>query len=411
LAAVLPGPEEVVQFTVEPRGTPLPVPHRNFAQALGIPATSSNRSYSLGSVWLAIPRNGVARISDARLLPTRQRVFQVPGLPIAEADLPRYLRDLNNGPRVQRDRYQRIQRLFAALTQGRQVAVGDRPSASLGEDVPVVRVSVDENFEVPIEFAGAAAWELLVLAAMLGQPEPSVVALDEPGLGAHPTLQQTLIENLQNASAQVVLITHSPHLLPLRRRRGKTGGLLVRIARQGYASQSWIVPGYELAHISKKLLAKRNDGLPFAERAILCEGQTDTEVVRIVADRLGLPTAAANVAIADCGGKPSLPDYVRFCAKLGIPHLAIMDMDSSPGGMDPSTPGRNEALREAVAASGKLGSLLTFAKDVEGAFGLSAKDNERLLASAGTVSLETGEPGGLAAALKGFLPETPVVAL
>jgi predicted ATP-dependent endonuclease of OLD family len=154
--------------------------------------------------------------------------------------------------------------------------------------------------------------------------------------------------------------------------------------------------------MARKLLAKRNNGLPFAERVILAEGQDDVDVVHVLAERLSLPTTEANVAVADCGGKTNLPDYSLLCRRLGIPHLVVMDADASKGARDAHLAKRTQAVRDAVAANG--GELIEFAENIETAFGLEHKDHERLIEAADSVDPDLGEPGELSAALRRFLP-------
>jgi ABC-type glutathione transport system ATPase component len=55
--------------------------------------------------------------------------------------------------------------------------------------------------EIPIEFAGADAWEALVLASALAEPAASIVVLDEPAVALHPSLQRQLGAHLYDAAA------------------------------------------------------------------------------------------------------------------------------------------------------------------------------------------------------------------
>jgi hypothetical protein len=54
--------------------------------------------------------------------------------------------------------------------------------------------------------------------------------------------------------------------------------------------------------MSRKLMAKGNERLPFAWRCVLCEGESDVEAVFALAERLGVDPRAQNIAVADCGG-------------------------------------------------------------------------------------------------------------
>ena len=113
-------------------------------------------------------------------------------------------------------------------------------------EVPAIWVTVNAGVgsaglapEVPIEFAGAGAWEALVLASVLGEPSASVVLLDEPAVALHPSLQRQLGAHLVRAPAQFVVITHSAELLPL---ADATDARLVRLDRDDKsATRAWAV--------------------------------------------------------------------------------------------------------------------------------------------------------------------------
>ena len=51
--------------------------------------------------------------------------------------------------------------------------------------------------QVPIEFAGAGAWEALALASILGSQDSSLAILDEPAVALHPNLQRRLMQYLR----------------------------------------------------------------------------------------------------------------------------------------------------------------------------------------------------------------------
>jgi predicted ATP-dependent endonuclease of OLD family len=254
-----------------------------------------------------------------------------------------------------------------------QVTRAQQPaSAEPGDgttDVPAVWVSVDVaadrggmDPEVPIEFAGAGAWEALVLASVLAERAASVIVLDEPAVALHPTLQRQLGAHLQNASAQFIVITHSSELLPL---EPSGGAQIVRFDRdEQAATRSWLLTDECRKRMSRKLMTKGNERLPFAWRCVLCEGEVDVEAVLALAERLGVGLRAQNIAVADCGGRDNLPDYIRFCSELGLRYLAVMDADSGkPVGR------KAAAVRDAVK-NYPGGELVEFPQDLETTLGI-----------------------------------------
>jgi predicted ATP-dependent endonuclease of OLD family len=155
--------------------------------------------------------------------------------------------------------------------------------------------------------------------------------------------------------------------------------------------------------MAPKLVAKGNPGIPFAERVVLCEGQVDVAVISVVAERLSLRVAEANVLVVDCGGRDSIPAYIAFCAALGISLLTVMDGDASKALIDPSVRDKAQAVVDAVHDARGVAKLVAFSEDVERAFGLQRKNRAALLRAANNVRLDVGEPGDLALALKSFL--------
>jgi hypothetical protein len=141
-------------------------------------------------------------------------------------------------------------------------------------DVPAVFVTIDSLGatdplapEVPIEFAGAGAWEALVLASVLSESSASVVVLDEPAVALHPSLQRQLGAHLLGTTAQLLVITHSAELLPL---AAAADVHLVRIDRDDKcASGAHALDEACRVKLTKKLKAKGDERLPFARRAIL----------------------------------------------------------------------------------------------------------------------------------------------
>lgn len=123
------------------------------------------------------------------------------------------------------------------------------------------------------------------------------------------------------------MITYSSELLPL---ADATDVRLVRLDRDDKsATRAWPVDEKCRVKMARKLMAKGNERLPFTWRAILCEGQDDVEALITLTERMGIDLRRRNIAVTDCGSRENLPDYVWFCAELGLKYLAVMDADSA----------------------------------------------------------------------------------
>ncbi len=324
-----------------------------------------NRVVTLARILRVILRSALRQTSDMRLLPsggTSWNSSQTSLTDGAEARLPQLLAALKNGDPAQRAQYQRFRDLFTEFTQGRACDVRltevPQPSGPNGEPVPPAQVPAvwvtirvpaspqDLAPEVPIEFAGAGAWEALVLASVLAEQAASVVVLDEPAIALHHSLQRRLAAHLEAAAAQFVVITHSEDLLPLGQ---DTDVQIVRLDRddQG-ATRAWLVDDACRVKLSRKLAAKGNEGLPFASRAILGEGQDDQAAIHALCERMGIDVRRLNIMVVDCGSRDNLPDYIWFCAQIGLPYLAVMDGDASK----PDARSKAQAVRDALKLHG-----------------------------------------------------------
>jgi hypothetical protein len=294
------------------------------------------RTVTLARTLRVILRRALRQTSDIRLLPSGAVSWNSSETTYtngAEARLPELLLSLKNGDPAERAQYQRFRHLFTEFTQGRACEVRlmqvSQSSGTNGEpsppaQIPAVWVTVDVVTdpadlapEVPIEFAGAGAWEALVLASVLAEQAASVVVLDEPAIALHHSLQRRLAGYLDTAATQFILITHSAELLPL----GQAPDIrLVRLARDDKgATRWWAVDDACRLKMSRKLAAKGNERLPFAAHAILGEGQDDQDAILALCERMTIDVQRMNVMIVDCGSRDNIPDYIRFCAQLGLP--------------------------------------------------------------------------------------------
>lgn len=199
---------------------------------------------------------------------------------------------------------------------------------------------------------------------MLAEPSASVAVLDEPAVALHPSLQRQLGAHLLAASAQFLVITHSAELLPL---ADATNVQLVRLDWDGKcASEARALSEACRIKMTRKLVAKGNERLPFAWRAILCEGQDDVEAVMALDERMRVDLRRRNIAVTDCGSRDNLPDYIWFCAELGLKYLAVMDADSAT----PDALPKARAVRDAVNRHGG-GELAEFPENLETTFGVT----------------------------------------
>jgi hypothetical protein len=387
LLDLLPRPDQRIVGLEVGLSTNAPSSQRRLAQMSGLSlVTPGGRTVSLATVFRLIFRRALVHTSDLRLLPfggTGWSSAQSALVEGGDARLPEYLVNLKNGAPLERARYRPIQELFTEFTQGRRCEARLMAVPRMAEDgqqlppeqVPSVSVTVNASdepdplaAEVPIEYAGAGAWEALVLASVLAESPASVVVLDEPAVALHPALQRQLGACLLATSPQFLVITHSAELLPL---DGTDDVQLVRIDRDDKsATRAWPLDEACLAKIAAKLKAKGNERLPFASRAILCEGQADVAAIMALSERMGIDIRRRNIAVTDCGSRDNLRDYAWFSAQLGLKYLAVMDADASK----PDAQRNAQAVRDAVSRY-PGGELFEFPENLEATFSVPKQRN------------------------------------
>ena len=386
LLTLLPGPraDQSIMGCTFSLSQYLSASQRRFAQVTGLRLNlpGGGPPVGLAAVLRVIFRRALVHTTDQRLLPgggTSWSSSDLATVDGAEARLPELLMLLKNGNPAERARYRRLQELFTEFTQGRGCEVRLMQVPQTAQDgqslppsqVPAVWVTISASQgptvlapEVPIEFAGAGAWEALVLASVLAEPATSVVVLDEPAVALHPSLQRQLGAYLLEAPAQFLMITHSAELLPL---TDAADVQLIRLDRDDKnATRAWAVDEACRKKMTPKLKAKGNERLPFAWRAILCEGQDDVEAIMTLSERIGIDPRRRNIAVTDCGGRENLADYARVCTQLGIRYLAVMDGDAAT----PAAQNHAQAARDAISHYGG-GELFEFPHTLEATFGVS----------------------------------------
>lgn len=376
-ATLLPERAHGVTCAFDLNSSPMPAAVRTFTQLLGI-GDDTNRHYGFAAVLSRLLSAALTRVSEdgLRLGGTRTGDGRE-GL--SPSDFALRLLYLKNGPSATRTHFDAVCHRFATFTNGRQVdvvlPVRSDASATVPDVEPRVVVSLDPVpvgertavRQVPMEFAGSGAREALALALALAATPDAIVVLDEPAAGLHPSMQRRLATEVLNSPAQVVLITHSPYIVPYD--PGRTRPQLMRFVREpGSSTRAHIVPPDNLDVAMARAASNGNEGLPFAAKAILCEGKTDVAAVRALATRLKLDLEAANIAVVDCDSRNNQPGYIRFAANLRLPALVISDGDGSKAGK----PEVRDQVAAVVAAAraGDAIELVLFDEDFETALAI-----------------------------------------
>lgn len=392
-STLLPDANSSISCSLDLGRQPPPRAFREFADQIGVspiglPADRISH-YGLAHLFSMILRRSIVQTNDTRLLPRWSSRSESLEIESGESIL-KALLTLKNGRSTENQAFRNVQSLFSDFTHGRKMDLAFLPASEERGDttadatlsiLPIAFVSVNAlraneserpHQQVPIEFAGAGAWEALILAFVLGSRKSSLIVLDEPAVALHPNLQRKLMTHLQALDTQVVVITHSPYLFPLDEDQSETQ--VVRFERGEHAETlAAVVSDSLVAKIVPKLRQTGNERIAFASGVVLTEGKFDQVGIRTLVDQAKLDLDGYNIAIIDCDGRENIPDYARFCAGLGLRYLAIQDGDASK----PDAAQGVQAVRDAVGES-SLGALFEFPENIETTLGGVKKDSRAI---------------------------------
>lgn len=396
---VLPAPGELTQLAVTPNQAFQET--QVSKQAMRALALDANRprTYSLDVVFarlldrmvlLSDQRNGPRHLYDASELLTRSWRAR-------EEDLPLELSRLRLGDHDEQQRFNQIERRFRSLT-GADFALrmqrvsaperGDTSSESwfeIGVDV------IDGRDSIPLELSGAGRWEALILSTALAREPGQVIVFDEPATSLHPSLQRTLLREIQSSPAQSLLITHSPFLVPAGSREDLQR--IIRIDREGdrtvlhqlaARADPWSADKTEAK--LQQLVASSSDvrGLLFARAVILLEGESDFGALEqwlAYTSTTSLPAPhELNVVLTYVGGDTGFRRFTTYLDAFGIPWVIVCDgpalspqygnslcrqVDRAPAELRPSDPEDFAAWRNYWAEYGVYTLADDFSEEIE----------------------------------------------
>jgi hypothetical protein len=329
------------------RGGPLPDSVQRFLDLMGGRA-GEPRVYSGLQVFERLFRHALVLIEDLRLPPredwTVDDMVRAPeAIDLSDAgNLPLYLFRLKNGSAEDRARFRATQNNFRQL-MGRTFDVRSDPVPDRGRaEQPkrtgsqLVLITIGDE-EIPMRFAGAGLWEVLILSAVLSIQNEQILFADEPALNLHPTLQRRVLQMIQARRGQSFIITHSPYLIPVRDERDLTRILRFYLRGSNTHVARLATPASEDRERWSGWLKELRGGIEmaallFAQGVILVEGETELGALQTWFT--SCETAAKkghledlNLVLHSVSGAGNFRDYSEFLEAFSVPWVIVCDGD------------------------------------------------------------------------------------
>lgn len=315
--------------------------------------------FGMRSVFQRLLDRALVFTDNVRLSP--QRAFIARDLFTRPLDLSngeqlaRFLFRKKTGNRRDRKQYDAIWKLFSRMT-GRQFDVvvslaaseesqprlptsqqgGSQPEQP--PDISLELVTGSSWDDIPLEFSGAGIAEALFLSAVLAGSTGQIVLLDEPALNLHPTMQVTLLDELQalahrpeGEGSQFLVNTHSPTLVPpdaidsvsrFTLQDGHTIRRALNIKQRNREDQDQDKDQDDLVNLRNLLrrnLAAR--ALLFSRAVLLVEGETELGVLPVWCPDL----VRQDIALYAVGGKGEYVAPLKLIKHFAIPWAIIGD--------------------------------------------------------------------------------------
>ncbi len=229
--------------------------------------------------------------------------------------------------------------------------------------------SLDQQFEVQANLAGSGAAELIRLSYYLAAEPSTVVLLDEPAAQLHPSAQRKLLRFLEETEAQIILVSHSPGLLPLGNVRRIAIGTNGTSTVKGWSTtQTGDDAEVNLQNNRLSTLIRKDPtvaSIPFAEAVIFVSGFTEMiafpKWYQSWLDTLKSTSDIPLVQFVNFMGDGEFGKYLEIALTFGVSWAAIVDGNSyaPPDGKGTSkgSPTIANQIRSTFQA---VGSELTF---------------------------------------------------
>ncbi len=256
------------------------------------------------------------RIAEIHVLYLTERRKQIGQ---EEAERLRSLKVKRGGPEVLRN----IQETVSALL-GVQVDAFDSSSPSNSGEIPA-EMDVD-NFLVEVNGSGIKEALRLVLDVEFGHPD--ILLVEEPEIHLHPALETSMMRYLKRVSCQcqIFITTHSTNFLDTAEMNN------VYLVSKPQSTRVQHLNVEEAEEQIPQELGIRLSSLFMFDRLVFVEGQSDEDILREWASKLGINFSQSNVGFIAMGGVRNFAHFateatLSFLTKRQVKMWFLMDRD------------------------------------------------------------------------------------
>ncbi|MEH2497721.1 hypothetical protein V1294_004200 [Bradyrhizobium sp. AZCC 1678] len=160
----------------------------------------------------------------------------------------------------------------------------------------------------------------------------SAILLDEPEAFLHPPQARKLAQVVATevpGECQVIVATHNDAFVRALLDYSGERLILARIVRHGTQNKVTVLDQEQLDAMWNDPLIRTSDVLSalFHEAAILCEGDSDARFFGALLEATGKEDRDSDVRLYHFGGKDRIASIARALRSVGIPVIAIVDID------------------------------------------------------------------------------------
>jgi len=205
-----------------------------------------------------------------------------------------------------------------------------------GMTIRITSITGGDGYAANHEASGIL--QVVALLSAIHNDEIGALIIDEPEISLHPQHQAFLLEEMESVAGDpnnpnkklIIIATHSPSMLPLRRIEELSKIIFFNSAQQiptQISKSEDILKSKKLAALIARLSATHRTAM-FAEHVLLVEGPSDEIIVTQLARKFGLRLLARNAQILPVTGKGEFIEAARLFRLMKKRVSLLADLDA-----------------------------------------------------------------------------------